>query len=357
MFADTILGMGRTSIFESAIDDEIEAVTPDTVDECAGDPFEFLTGAYYESELNMMNINQAVMVCEYTYLKENGTEMIYEANVITSMFSKIGSKIKQAWQKICEFFKSIFSWLESTVRNDKKFVDKYKDKIKKISSVTISEFKGYTYGGSGDAVSKKADKMYSAVKTQVNGSEILEISNKDNIADAMDEFRGKLVGGSGKVEAGKLAEELGKAFRGDEWKVTTLSQSQLSDMLDTISSTKVTKAHLNKLYTECKGTVDSLLKTAKAAEKEAAAGSTAADDQKAKLAKSWHNRASVLNSMTSIVTMVNNKAVKAVTAQNRQCCALVKKAVAKAGKSTDDEKKATGESASFVDQVFESFLG
>lgn len=356
MFADTILGMGRTSIFESAIDDEIEAITPDTVDECAGDPFEFLTGAYYESELNMMNINQAIMVCEYTYLKENGAEMVYEANVITSMFSKIGSKIKQTWQKICEFFKSIFNWLESTVRNDKKFVDKYTDKIESISSVTISEFKGYTYGGSGDAVSKKAEKMYNTIKTQVSGTEIMEISNKDNIAAAMDEFRGKLVGGSAKVEAGKLAEELGNVFRGDEWKVTTLSNSQLSDMLDTISSTKVTKAHLNTLYTKCKGTVDSLLKSAKAAEKEAT--TTTKDGENSARAKAFHNEASVLNSMTSIVTMVNNKAVKAVTAQNRQCRALVAKAVTKAGKSdNEDKKKATSESASFVDHVFKSFLG
>ena len=124
MFADTILGMGRESVFESAVDPEIEAISVDTVEECVGDPFEFAAGVVYEAQMDMMKINQAIMCCEYAYLKETGEEMVYEANVFTNLWAGIKKTAKKVWAKICQFFKKIFRWLDNAVTSDKQWVKK-----------------------------------------------------------------------------------------------------------------------------------------------------------------------------------------------------------------------------------------
>lgn len=386
MFADTILGMGRTSIFESAIDDEIASISIDTVDECAGDPFEFLTAAYYESDMNMMKINQAIMVCEYAYLKENGSEMVYESNVVTSMFHNIGEGIKKAWRKICEFFKSIFSWLENAIRSDKKFVEKYEKKIKDIKgTVDIGKFKGYSYnkttklGGDNANIATNAKAMFTNIETAAKNAKELKVDGSAITADTktedfLDELRGKLVNES-KCEKSDFAKKVSELFRGEEVTTTKYSSSDLTPMLEVVKTAKKTKADLKAVYTETKGTVDTLLKTVKALEKKSAID----EDKKRKesdTAKAYHVAGTIINSCTNMLTMINNKAGKALTAHNRQCKAVITKAVNKYNadnkKDDDDDDSSTTasssssdtdnsepkiESAYFVGQVFESFLG
>lgn len=369
MFADTILGMGRTSVFESAIDDEIEAISIDTVEECAGDPFEFLTGAYYESEMNMTKINQAIMVCEYAYLKENGSEMVYESNVITSMFEGIGNGIKKAWRKICEFFKSIFNWLENAIRSDKKFVEKYEKKIKDITgSVNIGDFKGYSYSTSASkysdnpAIADVASKMMGDIKAtaiNVKGLDNGKINKDTKAEEYVDSIRENILGE--KCDKSDFPKKLAEIFRGSELSQKEFSKSELESYLEVVKNAKSTKAGLKATYSAAKGCVDGLLKAVKALEKKAAAD----DGEKASKsdnAKAYHVAGTIINSCTNMLTMVNNKAGKALTAHNRQCKAIVAKAVNKFNPDLDnnakkDDKKATSESSSFVDQVFESFLG
>lgn len=367
MFADTILGMGRTSVLESAVDPEIEEITPDTVEECAGDPFEFLTGAYYESEMNMTHINQAVMVCEYTYLKETGNEMIFEANVVTNMFKNIGEGIKRAWKKICEFFKSIFSWLDDKIRNDQAFVTKYESTIKLINSVEIGDFSGYTFNPKNktkmsmeDGISAVAAGQFKILETSASslGGGRSGASADTNVEEKMNAIRGSLVGESS-VSASELNDKLATCYRGEKLSQSTFSGKELKDMLAVISSTKVTKDALNVVYSSCKRYIDSLLKSAKECEKKV---KKAENPGTGDSAKDWHTRATILNSLTSLSTIVNNKACKALTAHNRQCRAILAKAVSVYNKK-DAERKAnkakktpTPESASFVDSVFESFV-
>ena len=361
MFADTILGIGRTSIFESAVDSEIESITPDTVEECAGDPFEFLTAAYYESQLDMVTINQAIMVCEYAYLKENGQEMVYEANVVTKMFSTVGEKIKEAWKKICQFFKSIYDWLDGVIRNDKKFVEKYESKIADIKSVDIGKINGYTYTTSGSSVSDDGSSVSDAAKKMLENlkSNALEQNtvlgaNDVNTEELLNSIRGNLVG-EASVSASDIGDKLTKYFRGKDLSSSTFSGSELKAMLKVISDTKTTKANLKVIYTDCKSTIDALLKTAKQSEK--AAAKTSENGKDDVTAKGWHVVATILNSLTGLTTMVNNKACKALTAHNRQCRAIITKAVSKSAEAKKDSEKktSTGESASMIDSVFESF--
>lgn len=104
------------------------------------DPFEFITAAIYENQLNFERIEKALMLDEYYYLLENSKEMVYESNIITSFFGKILQAIKSIWEKIKEFFKSIFSKEKQVTEANKKAAEKVKknpqlaETAKKVSS-------------------------------------------------------------------------------------------------------------------------------------------------------------------------------------------------------------------------------
>lgn len=370
MFADTIFSMNRTSLLEGSVDPDIADVTPDTVMEgCTGDPFEFLTSVYYESQLNMININQAVMVCEYAYLKDNGSEMVYESNVVTKMFGSIKDHIVNVWRKICAFFKSIFTWLENIRKTDEQFVSKYDSKLREIrkgkKSVDIGKFKGYTYAAKkhiiamGKDISTVATDQFKLLENRAAAygldSRLGTEDGETDIEGLMDKVRGSMVG-EASVSSSEFNNKMTEFYRGEETTQHEFSGKELQDMLNVISSTKITKADINVVYTKCKSYIDTLLNAAKKSE-------TDAKKDKGKdssAAKNYHARATILNSLTGLATVVSNKATKSITAHNRQCRAIISKAVAKYDSDspkndTDKSKaKATGESA-FVDSVFESF--
>lgn len=374
MFADTILGMGRESVFESAVDPEIEAISVDTVEECVGDPFEFAAGVVYEAQMDMMKINQAIMCCEYAYLKETGEEMVYEANVFTNLWAGIKKTAKKVWAKICQFFKKIFRWLDNTVTSDKQWVKKYEEKLKNMkgSSVTI-DYEGYEYFAEiGGEVSPKFDKIFDPM---INGAtELADIAgdynldtekdkvvgmkkvNEKAVTKKLNEIRAKVVGETwnGKdSNVDDFTEKVKKYLRGDKKTYSTISKDKLGTYLGIVRDGKITRRSLDVNYTLAKNLIDSVVKAATAAEKSIndilkRKDSTA--NQNA--SKSAHEIATGLNTLTSMCASVNSQCVNALTAQNRQCKAIVSAAL---GKVHDADKKKKSSNESAVDQIFEAF--
>ena len=374
MFADTILGMGRESVFESAVDPEVEAISVDTVEECAGDPFEFAAGVVYEAQMDMMKINQAIMCCEYAYLKETGEEMVYEANVFTNLWAGIKKTAKKVWAKICQFFKKIFRWLDNTVTSDKQWVKKYEEKLKntKGSSVTI-DYEGYEYFAEiGGEVSPKFDEIFDPMIDGAN--ELVKIAgdysldtekdkvvgmkkvNEKAVTKKLNEIRAKVVGETwnGKdSNVDDFTEKVKKYLRGDKKTYSTISKDKLGTYLGIVRDGKITRRSLDVSYTLAKNLIDSIVKAATAAEKSIndilkRKDSTA--NQNA--SKSAHEIATGLNTLTSMCASVNSQCVNALTAQNRQCKAIVSAAL---GKVHDADKKKKSSNESAVDQIFEAF--
>lgn len=374
MFADTILGMGRESVFESAVDPEIEAISVDTVEECVGDPFEFAAGVVYEAQMDMMKINQAIMCCEYAYLKETGEEMVYEANVFTNLWAGIKKTAKKVWAKICQFFKKIFRWLDNTVTSDKQWVKKYEEKLKNMkgSSVTI-DYEGYEYFTEiGGEVSPKFDKIFDPM---INGAtELSDIAgdysldtekdkvvgmkkvNEKAVTKKLNEIRAKVVGETwnGKdSNVDDFTEKVKKYLRGDKKTYSTISKDKLGTYLGIVRDGKFTRRSLDVNYTLAKNLIDSVVKAATAAEKcinDILKRKDSTANQNA--SKSAHEVATGLNTLTSMCASVNSQCVNALTAQNRQCKAIVSAAL---GKVHDADKKKKSSNESAVDQIFEAF--
>lgn len=76
-----------------------------------GDPFEFITEAMYQNVINSNNINMAILADNFSYLKENGYELVHEEGKFKDQIMKkkdaIVAFFKKVKQKIIQFFETI----------------------------------------------------------------------------------------------------------------------------------------------------------------------------------------------------------------------------------------------------------
>lgn len=352
---DTLFGIGRlSSMTESAMDPEIAGINLDTVEECAGDPFEFLTAAVYENQLTLQNIDSAIMVCEYAYLKENGTEMIYEENVMTNFFKKVKAMLKKAWDKIVAFFKKIFSWLANIIKSDKKFVEKYEADCKKAKPVDL-DIKGYKYDVF--APERMLDTLSSGLKV-VEGFDIDAMSNKETTdkqgTKILNETRGAIckVGNksaSKEITQDDFAKELTKALKGGETDPSTIKGFDCKTAIEEVKNAKTTKKALQDTYDAAKSLINLSIASVNRWEKEVKMNGT--DKQAEKASKVAHSKVSVLTAMVNIATMINNQGAKMITANNRQNRKCIPVALKKQKDATKKKKDSTNES--FVDSIFD----
>ena len=104
------------------------------------DPFDFMTRTYYESQFVEKQIEMSTMLEEYAYLKENGCELVTEANKFTDTVKKIFTAIKDAIVKaakaVAAFFKKIFT---RNKERDKKAEEEISKEEKAILLLTMKQ--------------------------------------------------------------------------------------------------------------------------------------------------------------------------------------------------------------------------
>lgn len=135
------------------------------VEECTGDPFEYISNASYACAYMEAQINFSAICAEYAYLRENGVEAICEANIIVSIFTAIKNAIVKTFNAIASFFKSIFSKSTSSASSSKK-------KLNTTNSNVDIDLKGFKY-----------------INLNLDAAELKSLfSSVANIDDAMAEF-------------------------------------------------------------------------------------------------------------------------------------------------------------------------
>ena len=102
---DDVLGFGRTSVAESmevdTLEPEIAGMSLEEAADIDEDPMDFMLSVAYENEMNMMNLNAAIVAEEYIYLRENGEEMVTEAGKIESIISRAKQMITKSGTAVC----------------------------------------------------------------------------------------------------------------------------------------------------------------------------------------------------------------------------------------------------------------
>lgn len=111
------------------------------VEECTGDPFEYILNASYDCAYMEAQINLSAICSEYAYLRENGVEAICEANIIVSIFTAIKNAIVKTFNAIASFFKSICTKSASSTNNIKKKLNT----IDSNNSADDIDLEGFTY--------------------------------------------------------------------------------------------------------------------------------------------------------------------------------------------------------------------
>lgn len=139
-----VLGMGRSSVLEGfmggSVDPEIEAITLESVSEIPDlvDPASYAMQLAYACEMNLTSMNLDILAEEYVYLRENGTEMVYESVNLSNIVKRFKEWVKKLWEKITSFFKTLFVKIGAQTTSVKKMLEVYKDAGAKSDSVTVS---------------------------------------------------------------------------------------------------------------------------------------------------------------------------------------------------------------------------
>lgn len=139
---DTMFGLNRSrSIYESYDEEDREFLEGsfeedlfhvESLDEGA-DPFEFISAVIAECDLNMRNMEFAILAEEYEHLRQTGEEMAIYEGTLDNFISRAKEHVQNMWEKIQTFFKDIAKKLDEAIRYDQRILDHYKADAEKAS--------------------------------------------------------------------------------------------------------------------------------------------------------------------------------------------------------------------------------
>ena len=343
---DDVLGFGRTSVAESmevdTLEPEIAGMSLEEAADIDEDPMDFMLSVAYENEMNMMNLNAAIVAEEYIYLRENGEEMVTEAGKIESIISRFKEGVQKLWAKIQSFFKTIINKIDGALKLDDRFLAKYE---KKAAGKT-----GLVKGSSAllnlTAAKNAAKDMMTKIATE--SSNVFDKLSKDDTSTKMEDVMKNIANdlrlhydGGGNVGVDASPKELMAAIlKGYKPEDNAKPHQESADKaIEAFKASKGVKKDIKECYDENKKAINSQIKAAKKMESVAKKFKVLPTEQ----SRAIHGTVKILNKLGSILTLVNRTYVKVINMSRSYCKAVI---VAAAAKSTEDVKK---ESASLIE--------
>ena len=317
---------------------------------CEDDVDEALIRISMESVGNFYAIANAITVDEFVHYVQTNEAVIYESGRISEIMDKIKEWIKKAWAKVKGVFEKAISWIDSQVRNDKKFVEKYKSKIKNAKPVKMQAYKNVIgirgdLSSMNDLIKSFRSATNDIVKATDKVSKGEELSSDDKSVDAskvLTQIRGNLCSKS-EPTVEDFTKELKDAIIGSKSEVTF----DPSSVLDEVENAKASKAAIKKEYNKAKAFFKNSMAQADIIKK-AAINSTSRKEAKEagvmKLVGAWNT---ICKGCISLATTIERIFLKAVNISRSQAKAAARKM---AGGEKEDDKDVKEES-------FSGFLG
>lgn len=203
-------------------------------------------GAYRlvaESTEEWFNLREKMMRLEHVAIIREDEDLLAEGandffKRIADFFKKMLGKLKELWQKFT-------TMINNLVSSDKDFVSKY-EKVLRNKSLAGFETKGHAWkdGNLGDSLKfdtllRDAEGYLARVNKTRTEADVKKFREEVDGQEFGDTVRGKLLGGSKKVEAGEFGEEVRRSFmsNGDVDTVDLDSKNlNLGVMLETIKT-------------------------------------------------------------------------------------------------------------------------
>lgn len=324
---DDVLGLGRTAAIDEAVEPELENDDFDSVESLdeSVDPMDYILTAVFENEMNMANLDAAIMCEEYSYLKENGTEMVYEAVSISSIIEKAKKAVMSLWKKIQSFLKKAQDKLTSKL--DNAFLKKYEDKAKGKKG-TIN---GYDDLFKLSAWQNDAKKGFADLEKAANI--VYQAATADNpVFPNVDEFMKSYSSNK------ENAKEFFKSIK-DSKQMTTFSADEAITVFKSIGDAK---SDIKTAYDSSKKNINLQLKALKKMESVA----KKARIIPTKASGNIHKAVKVVNKIGSALAMLNRMYVRTINMAKSQAKAVIVAAAAK-----DVAKESTIITGGFLDST------
>ena len=307
---DDVLGLGRTDYVNESVEPELandDFDSVETLDESV-DPMEYMLTAVFENEMNMVNIDNAIMCEEYSYLKEHGTEMIYEAVSISAIIEKAKKAVMSLWKKIQSFLKKAQDKLTSKM--DTAFLRKYESKAKG-KKATVN---GFDVLFNIDAWKADAKKIFEQLQDAAN--KVYRDATADKpVFPNVDEFMKKY-----KDEKGNAKELFGDIKKARE--MTTFSADEAIDVFKSIGDAK---SEIKTAYEESKKNINLQLKALKKMESVAKKAKVLPTEASGKV----HQAVKVVNKLGSALAFANRMYIRTISMAKSQAKAVIIAAAAK----------------------------
>jgi len=355
--------------------------------ECQYEPgMEAALNIVAESELNFNKLMQAVAKDELGYLQENGVEMVYESGTASGFIEKLKAFFLKIWEKIKGLFRKFFAKINSYLIDDKKFADKYKDRVIN-ANLKDFKFKGFKFTNL-DSNSAQAKDMFNAALGKLDGGNTFATYNKDygsivnsvnmnndskkeeikravekfneDEQDLLEEARGATIN-CGSCTSTEFTEELFKYFRDDETSKEEKELSDLgtnpSDLLSIISTTKktidLTKKDLSDFERSIKDITKALDKASRDLTNAIPDKDKNKDEQEAmsiavQVVNIW---AKIRKDALAIAQVVNGAKLTAIKDRNRQAKAICVALVGRKSIKESYDDYSYNEGASFLSEL------
>lgn len=332
------------------------------------DPFSAFLRVTCENTVNFNNIRNAIAMDELHYLKENGEELMMEAETedgksrIKKIFTAIQNAIDKAFQKITGIVKAIITKFDSWIDTDKGFIKHNEKAIAKLTGNETIKMKGYKFDNS-----KLADtSIFNKIEGFRSVAGVKGIVNSVLSKDAIDEYNKNKdsvakniyahVCGKECASSQEFAKAMFNYFRDGGEKVEFTKPLDISMLRTNISTIKGTKDGVKKAYDGAKKFLAGLKKDARQIETKVMTDGKK-DKEKSAMMSSYINiYTRIINQVTTINVIVMQEQVKAIAQRNRMFKAMLVAAINASGKSTSSNKKddkgtPKNESASFLDNL------
>lgn len=334
-----VFGLGRSSVTESFYNDnvepEIQNMTLENAADIDDDPMDYMMQVAYENEINMKNIDMAIIAEEYCYLRENGQELVYEATSISTIIEKFKNAVKRLWERIQSFFKRVINELKEKINLDGRFLDKYKEKALKGGTGKVKGDESYfgvkTVGTEAEKILNKLSEQSNSIYDRLLKDEKLDLKTewKRILSEVLDNT------GIEGVNEKDIAKKILKSYTVDS--KTEAKSFKAQDAIEAFEQSKVSLDSIKTVYETNKKAINAQIKTAKKMESNAKKFKVLPTDQ----SRAIHGGITILNKIGSTMTLVDRTTVKIIHKCRAFQKAVIVAAAAKAG-ATNANESATG---------------
>lgn len=247
---------GTTLFNEADLAEEMERLEEmESAQNLSDDPEEACIEAMMIGQENFHNLVMNITNEEVQYMLENsGQEIVYEGTRLDALIDKIRSLVDKAWEKIKAIFEKALAAINSWISTDKRFLQKYSDKIKGASkeALTIRD----TYDVDPTSVSKESKIVYTEISDGI-GTVVDEFDTIDKESLTKERLIAKVLDGKQTIQEAIGEFEKNCGLREKVAKVELTADTVISELKDGRDN----KKSIKYAYDGAKKTVASIKKS------------------------------------------------------------------------------------------------